>query len=183
MERVKRETIAFFMMPLWILLYSTLRDFKCRRVRYDGISSKKEALTLPAKDLYHDAVKSALIKDGWQITADPYRITYKDVDLYADLAAERPIAATREDEKIVVEIKSFVGRSLMNDLHGAVGQYVIYRDLIRQTEPEYRLYLAIDDITYENFFRREGIDFLRRASQIPLIVVDIEKEEIVQWIS
>jgi hypothetical protein len=54
---------------------------------------------------------------------------------------------------------------------------------LRETEPEYRLYLAIDDITYENFFRREGIDFLRRTSQIPLIIVDIEKEEIVQWIS
>ena len=142
----------------------------------------EEDSTLPAKDLYHDAVKSALLKDGWQITADPYRIRYKDIDLYADLAAERPIAATREGEKIVVEVKSFVGRSPMNDLHGAVGQYVIYRDLIRETEPEYRLYLAIDDITYENFFQRDGIDFLRRASQIPLIVVDIEKEEIVQWI-
>ncbi len=153
------------------------------RVRYDGISSEEEDFTLPAKDLYHDAVKSALLKDGWQITADPYRIIYKGIDLYADLAAERPIAATREGEKIVVEIKSFVGRSLMNDLHGAVGQYVIYRDLIRETEPEYRLYLAIDDITYENFFRREGIDFLRRTNQIPLIIVDIEKEEIVQWIS
>ena len=82
-----------------------------------------------------------------------------------------------------MEIKSFVGRSLMNDLHGAVGQYVIYRDLIRETEPEYRRYLTIDDITYENFFQRDGIDFLRRASQIPLIVVDIEKEEIVQWTS
>ncbi|MFN7462557.1 MAG: element excision factor XisH family protein, partial [Pseudanabaena sp.] len=27
---------------------------------------------MPAKDVYHDAVKNALIKDGWVITADPY---------------------------------------------------------------------------------------------------------------
>ena len=67
---------------------------------------------MPARDLYHDAVKSALIKEGWLILADPYRIRYKDLDLYADLAAERPIAAERDDQKIVVEIKSFVGRSL-----------------------------------------------------------------------
>jgi XisH protein len=26
---------------------------------------------MPAKDIYHDAVKNALIKDGWTITADP----------------------------------------------------------------------------------------------------------------
>ena len=128
---------------------------------------------MPAKDLYHDAVKSALIKDGWAITADPYRIQYKDVDLYADLAAERPIAAEREGQKIVVVIKSFVGRSLMTDLHHAVGQYAIYRTLIKATEPEYQLYLAIDAIVYEDFFKREGIELLTRASEIALMVVDI----------
>lgn len=32
---------------------------------------------MPAKDLYHDAVKSALIKDNWAIIADPYHIQYK----------------------------------------------------------------------------------------------------------
>jgi hypothetical protein len=138
---------------------------------------------MPAKDLYHDAVKAALIKDGWLILADPYRIQYKDVDLYADLAAERPIAAEREGQKIVVEIKSFVGRSPMTDFHNAVGQYAVYRSLIQATEPDYQLYLAIDDITYENFFKREGIAFVTRTSQIFLLVVDIEQQEIVQWIS
>lgn len=138
---------------------------------------------MPAKDLYHDAVKAALIKDGWLILADPYRIQYKDVDLYADLAAERPIAAEREGQKIVVEIKRFVGRSPMTDFHNAVGQYAVYRSLIQATEPTYQLYLAIDDITYENFFTREGIAFIIRTSQIFLLVVDIDQQEIVQWIS
>ena len=141
---------------------------------------------MPAKDLYHDAVKSALIKDGWAIAADPYRIQYKeykDVDLYGDRAAERPIAAEREGQKIVVQIKSFVGRSLMTDFHHAVGQHAVYRTLIQATEPEYQLYLAIDDIVYENFFKLEGIELLTRASEIALLVVDIEKKEILQWIS
>ena len=137
---------------------------------------------MPAKDLYYDAVKSALIKEGWAIAADPYRIQYKDVDWYEDLA-ERPIAAEREGQKIVVQIKSFVGRSLMTDFHHAVGQHAVYRTLIQATEPEYQLYLAIDDIVYENFFKLEGIELLTRASEIALLVVDIEKQEIVQWIS
>ncbi|MGC1528545.1 MAG: element excision factor XisH family protein [Phormidesmis sp.] len=51
---------------------------------------------MPAKDLYHDAVKAALIKDNWAVLADPFRIQYKDIDLYADLAAERPIAVERD---------------------------------------------------------------------------------------
>jgi hypothetical protein len=41
---------------------------------------------MPAKDLYHEAVKNALIKDGWVILADPYKIKYKDAELFADLA-------------------------------------------------------------------------------------------------
>ena len=138
---------------------------------------------MPARDLYHSAVKSALIKDNWSILADPYRIKYKDVDLYADLAAERPLAVEREGQKIVVEIKSFVGRSLMTDFHLAMGQYRVYQMLLRETAPEFDLYLAIDDITYNNFFRREGIEFLVKTSQIKIFVVDIEEEEIVQWIS
>jgi hypothetical protein len=37
-----------------------------------------------------------------------FTIRYKDVDLFADLAAEKPIAAERQGKKIVVEVKSFV---------------------------------------------------------------------------
>jgi Holliday junction resolvase-like predicted endonuclease len=138
---------------------------------------------MPARDLYHDAVKTALIKDGWNILADPYRIQYKDVDLYADLAAERPIAIERDGQKIVVEIKSFVGRSLMTDFHLAVGQYKVYQMLLKETAPEYDLYLAIDDITYNNFFKRAGIEFLVRSSQIKFFVVNIDEQEIVQWLN
>ncbi|MDD1469201.1 XisH family protein, partial [Dolichospermum sp. ST_sed5] len=29
---------------------------------------------MPAKDTYHDAIKNALIKAGWTITADPFLI-------------------------------------------------------------------------------------------------------------
>jgi XisH protein len=138
---------------------------------------------MPAKDLYHDAVKSALIKEGWMITADPYKIKYREIDLYADLAAELPIAAERQGQKIVVEIKSFVGRSLMTDFHNAVGQYTVYRTLMKENSPEYQLYLAIDDMTHTSFFKRAGIEFLINASQINLLVVDIDRREIVQWIS
>jgi triacylglycerol esterase/lipase EstA (alpha/beta hydrolase family) len=60
----------------------------------------------------------------------------------ADLAAEKPIAAQRQGQKIVVETKSFIGRSLMYYFYGALGQYMVYRNLIQLTEPEYKLYLV-----------------------------------------
>jgi hypothetical protein len=83
----------------------------------------------------------------------------------------------------VVEIKSFVGRSLMTDFHLALGQYKVYQMLLEETAPEFDLYLAIDDITYSNFFKREGIEFLVRSSQIKFFVVNIDEQEIVQWLS
>lgn len=138
---------------------------------------------MPARDLYHDAVKSALIKDNWAIAADPYLIQCEDIDLAADIADARPIASERDGQKIVVEIECFVGRSLMTDFHQAVGRYKLYQMLLEKTAPEYELYLAIDDIICENFFRREGIDFLVRSSQIKFFAVNIEKGAIVQWIS
>lgn len=66
---------------------------------------------MPAKDIFHDKVRNALIKDGWTITADPYTLEWGIKTLYVDLAAERTIAAEKEGEKIAVEIKSFVGKS------------------------------------------------------------------------
>ncbi|MBD2316118.1 XisH family protein [Phormidium tenue] len=138
---------------------------------------------MPAKDIYHDAVKNALIQDGWEITADPYFIKYEDAELYADLAAQKPIAAQRQEQKIVVEIKSFIGRSPMYDFHNAIGQYIVYRNLIQITEPEYNLYLAIDDLTYDNFFQRASIQLITKQNNLKIIVVDTQKERIQLWIN
>lgn len=138
---------------------------------------------MPAKDLYHDAVRNALIKDSWTITADPYVIKYEDAELYADLAAEKPIAAERSGQKVVVEIKSFSGKSTMYDFHAALGQYIVYRNFIRLTEPEYTLFLAIDDIVYRDFFQRKSVQSVVRENQLLLMVVNIEQEEILRWTS
>ena len=48
---------------------------------------------MPARDIYHDAVKRALVKDGWSITHDPMRLPWGRKDLYVDLGAEKLLAA------------------------------------------------------------------------------------------
>ena len=138
---------------------------------------------MAAKDIYHEAVKNALIKDAWKIISDPYKIKYKDAQLFADLSAEKPIAAEQNGRKIVVEIKSFISPSLMRDFELALGQYILYRNLIDLTEPEYQIYLAIKDSIYENFFKRDSIQTVTKLNQILLLVVDMEKEKITQWIN
>ncbi|WP_448266241.1 XisH family protein [Nostoc sp. DSM 114159] len=138
---------------------------------------------MPAKDIYHDAVKNALIKDGWIITADPYPIKYEEVKLFADLAGEKTIAASREGKQIVIEIKSFLSRSPMRDFETALGQYLIYKALLSIEYSEQELYLAIGEVIYEDFFQKVAIQLILAKYQVYLLVINMKKEEIVKWIS
>jgi hypothetical protein len=51
---------------------------------------------MPAKDIYHDIAKNALIKDGWAVTHDPLILRWGTTDVYVDLGAEHGIAADLE---------------------------------------------------------------------------------------
>ena len=133
-------------------------------------------------DKIHDAVKNALVKDGWTITADPFRIEFEEYKLYADLAAERPIEAVRGNEKIVVEIKSFLNRSSVSDFENALGQYLIYRRLLSQSEPETQIFLAISEATYTDFFTLKATQFIIETEKISLFTVNLATEEIERWI-
>ena len=63
------------------------------------------------RDVCHNQVKHALEKDQWTITHDPFTLQRRRKNLYADLGAERLISAEKDHKKIVVEIKSFLGKS------------------------------------------------------------------------
>jgi hypothetical protein len=135
-----------------------------------------------AKDVIHDAVKNALIKDGWAITADPFRLKYEEFDLLADLSAERTIIATKENRKIVVEVKSFTGRSFVKELQQALGQYEIYFDIIELTGLDYELYLAISHLTFQTSFTQKATQMVLQRHHLRILVINIEEEVIVQWI-
>ena len=135
------------------------------------------------RDKIHNAVKNALINDGWVITADPYRIKAGDIQVYADLAADRPIAAEKGTRKIVVEVKSFAGHSLINDLYEALGQYLIYLRLLETTESDRKLWLAVSDVIFHDFFQMEAIQDVVKKYGVDILVVNTESEEVEQWIS
>jgi hypothetical protein len=138
---------------------------------------------MPQLDLIHNSVKRALIKENWLITHDPYIIQYGRTTLYADLGAERPIAAERNGQKLVIEVKSFIGASKIQDLKEALGQYDIYRYLLEEIAPDRKLYIAISHTAYNNFFRQDVTQLILKKHQLPLIIVNIETEEIQQWIN
>ena len=137
---------------------------------------------MPRLDKYHEAVKNALIKDGWTITDDPFTIDFEDATLFADLAAERTIAAQKENEQIAVEIKMFGSKSAYDDLEKAFGQYQVYRAFLRQIEPNREIFLAVSTEKYEKIFTRASVKFLVAEFSIKLFIFDPEKEEIIEWI-
>jgi len=135
-----------------------------------------------ARDLFHNVVKNALIQEGWQITHDPFPVNYGDVQMQIDLGAERIIAATKDQETIAVEVKSFINPSAISEFHTAVGQYLNYRRALRSQEPLRILYLAVPSQTYEEFFRLRFIEEGVREYQISLVIYDIEDRRILKWI-
>jgi hypothetical protein len=79
---------------------------------------------MPAKDLYYETVKMALIKDGWTITNDPLKLQWGLRELFVDLGAKKILAAQKGEQLIAVEIKSFISASPIADLENALGQYI-----------------------------------------------------------
>jgi XisH protein len=137
---------------------------------------------MPAKDIFHDCVKSALIKDGWTITHDPFSLRIGKKDLFIDLGAEKLLAAEKADQKIAIEIKSFISPSGMRDLENAIGQYVVYQNVLSLTAPERLLYLAIRESTFINLFQDELGKLLLERQKLKIITFDSDREEITQWI-
>jgi len=139
---------------------------------------------MSAKDVFHEVVKKALQKDGWQITHDPLSISVGGVNVSIDLAAEKLIAAEREGEKIAVEVKSFLEKSsAISEFHTALGQFMNYRGALKRRQPERVLYLAVPLTTYKTFFQLDFPQAMIEENQVKMIIYDAEQEVIFKWIN
>ncbi|MBK6929460.1 MAG: XisH family protein [Saprospirales bacterium] len=135
-----------------------------------------------AKDFYHNCVKTALEKDGWLITHDPYKMEVEDVFYEVDLGAEPLIGAEKQGEKIAIEIKSFIGPSTVNEFHKAVGQFVDYATALEFIEPERILFLAIPEHIHLTFFQKNVIRKSLERIQAKILVYDPYHQIITAWI-
>lgn len=81
-----------------------------------------------AKDIYHDAVKTALEKDGWTIIEEGYQLKPDEkITFFIDILAEKYVIAKKQKQWIIVEVKTFGTRSNTYQFHAAIGQYIPYR--------------------------------------------------------
>ena len=89
---------------------------------------------MPATDVIHDAVKNALISDGWVITDDPYTLKIDDPTLFADLAAERP----KGDDRVMEQLTRY--RDLIKRI---LNEYVELSN--RQRKPDTEAFCVFDE--------------------------------------
>jgi hypothetical protein len=156
----------------------------CRRPALTGLNSAVLGIIsseMPRKDAIHDAVKHALIKDGWVITDDPLFLEFGNEDMFVDLGAERLLAAERDNERIAVEVKGFVGPSAITELHAALGQYQVYFAVLEKVDPSRKLYIAVSKSTYEELAEMDTFELVVERFRVSLLIVRIADEEIDEW--
>lgn len=134
-----------------------------------------------AKDKYHDLVKQSLENEGWTITDDPLFVDTQRRKVQIDLGAERLIGAEKGGEKIAVEIKSFINLSQVYDFYRALGQNLYYSVALEFVESDRKLFLAIPDDTYFDFFSEPITQEITKRFSVKLIVYSILQEKIVEW--
>ncbi len=136
-----------------------------------------------AKDKFHEQVKQALQSDGWLITHDPFKIMIGRRRGYIDLGATREIiAAERENEKIAVEIKSFIGHSDLDDFEDALGQFMVYWKALKKKEPDRILFLAMPTGFYKRFFDDPFFVELAEDFDVKMLLYDELNAKIERWI-
>lgn len=135
-----------------------------------------------ARDFYHNNVKIALQKDGWLITHDPYPVKVDDVGYEIDFGAEPLIAAEKDETRIAIEVKSFVGPSTINEFHKAVGQFNDYFVALEEQDPERILFLAIPEAIWEQFFQKPIIKKSLARIDAKIVVYNPISNVVIKWI-
>lgn len=64
----------------------------------------------------------------------------------------------------------------------AVGQYVVYQQILTLKEPQRDLYLAVSKQTAKDIFGIELGQLLLNNQIVKVLVFDSEREEIIQWL-
>ena len=140
-----------------------------------------------AKDLFHDAVRIALEKEGWTVTDDPLLIQNKTlgINYEIDLGAERLIVAERPNtagmEKIAVEVKTFLRASIGHEFHQVLGQYLVYYASLQKMDSSRTLFLALPDFALEKIEKMPFIWELVQQYNLKLIVFSNENQQILSW--
>ncbi len=136
---------------------------------------------MPQLDSCHPQVVHALEKAGWAVVVSPFRLESPLNDLFVDILLDRS-SEPETQQIIVVEVKCFTDRNAQTyELYVAIGQYLVYRELLTANGIEHPLYLAVPSVAFYGIFEAIGMPVAIKT-QMKLVIIDLDKEEVVQWI-
>jgi hypothetical protein len=80
-------------------------------------------------------------------------------------------------------VKSFLRASILSDFHTALGQFINYREALKESDPERQLFLAVPEDAYRTFFIEGIVRRILAANSVRLVVFNPDKRKIVEWIN
>jgi XisH protein len=136
---------------------------------------------MPMLDQCHEQVVRALQKDGWTVRPTPFYTGFDRRKVFIDIQALQQKNGSAQGI-VVVEVKCFLDpHNITTDFYTAIGQYLVYRTILRQTQNAMPLYLAVSEIIFQTVFD-ETAHLILNESKIKVLVVDMNREKIVRWI-
>lgn len=134
------------------------------------------------EDFYHKHFQNALLTAGWTIETEQFRLPFYDTKVKIDFTASK----TQEDgsrKLVAVEVKNFRETdSYNNQFQRAVGQYLLYRDLLTHSDFTHQLFLAVPAEVHKGFFSDDAVSRLMKELKFNLVTFDPETATLVQWI-
>jgi hypothetical protein len=102
--------------------------------------------------------------------------------LLVDLAFERDLmTATKSNERIAVEVQSFLSKSALTDLYRCLGQYIVYRTVLARMSPEIKLYIAITEMVANGIWDETLGRLIQSEMKIPLVIFDPILRKVTRW--
>ena len=76
-----------------------------------------------------------------------------------------------------------MANSPVRDLQEAVGQFVVYRALLAQTEPDRTLYLAVSTSVYDSVLSEPLGQLVAAEVCLRVLVFDPHEQKVIKWIN
>ncbi|MFM9949654.1 MAG: element excision factor XisH family protein [Saprospiraceae bacterium] len=137
---------------------------------------------MPKKDTFHETVRTALGKEGWNITHDPLFVpTEGGVNFFIDLGLKQVIGAEKDGEYIAVEIKSFDAHTPVYSFYEILGQFLIYEMALQEQLRPWKLYIALSNLGFKRLDEAPIFNKAIEKFQLKFVIFEPLTQTVIEW--
>jgi uncharacterized Fe-S cluster-containing radical SAM superfamily protein len=136
-----------------------------------------------ALDTCEQQIIRALQNQGWSLVDKPFTLRTDGHTILADFSIQRRVNGNTE-QVVVLEVKCFTNQQQdLPEIYKAVGQYQLYKAALRANKLTFALYLAIPATAFSRLNQDPVIKATLSDAKIKLVIIDIAREVVTQWIN